>query len=340
VWIVLAAVAVLGGALAALAAYTLSARDETRPYGIASGGSFERREPAELARELDGYGALGVEWIRFDAKWREIEATKDSYEWSELDTAVNHSIARGLNVQLVLAYSPPWANGEQGDKVPPTDAHFAEYAEFAGDVVARYRPKGVRAYEVWNEPNLGCCFWRPRAEPERYARLLAQAYETMKARAPDITVLGMALSGATDDETNMTPNTFTQRAYAAGAKLDALSVHPYLGVSNDPTFEWEHWQYAGTGSWFGSCPSVRCTMVENGDGGKKIWATEVGQPQLDLAPSAVPRIFDKWRSYDFTGPAFWYTYRDSDAHSLVDPATWERRPAWFRLRDHIAAAGS
>ena len=301
--------------------------------GISTGGAFQSHDDATMKRHLDGLAAIGARSIRFDLPWGSVERTRGTYDWSQGDRAVAAARARGLDVLLVLAYSPSWANGGRADKYPPLDAHVADYAAFAREAARRYVPKGVKAFEIWNEPNLGCCFWKPQAEPERYGRLLAQSYAAIKSVAPEATVLGMALSPAADSQPgNLSPNTFTKRAYAAGAKLDALSIHPYIGGHNDPA-EWEWWLFEGTGGWFGPL-SVRQTMVAYGDGSKQMWGTEMGQPLGgQLAGAALPKIFDRWRGYSFTGPGFWYNYVGDGAYSLVD-AGWNPQPAWYAFRDY------
>jgi polysaccharide biosynthesis protein PslG len=286
-----------------------------------------------MKRLLDGMQAIGARSIRFDVPWPMVERTRGVYDWTRADRAVAAARARGLDIQISLSYSPGWANGGREDKYPPFDVYFPDYARFAAEAAKRYVPQGVKAFEIWNEPNLGGHFWKPVPEPERYGRLLGQAYDAIKAAAPEAIVLGMALSGAPNDATNMTPNTFATRAYAAGAKLDALSVHPYVN-STDVKFEWETWQFLGTGSWFGACPSVRCTMVANGDGDKKVWITETGDWEPWRAADSLRAQFSKWPTYEFAGPLFWYSYRcpQIDALSLTD-TSWNPRPAWYAYRD-------
>ncbi|MBD0291255.1 MAG: cellulase family glycosylhydrolase [Thermoleophilia bacterium] len=301
--------------------------------GVSTGGQFQYEDDATMKRLLDGLGAIGARSIRFDVPWAMVERTRGTYDWTRADRAVAAARARGLDVELVLAYSPGWANGGREDKYPPLDAYFPDYARFAAECARRYVPQGVKAFEIWNEPNLGGHFWKPAPEPERYGRLLAQAYNAVKAVAPQAVVLGMALSGAPNDATNLTPNTFAKRAYAAGAKLDALSVHPYVN-STDIAFEWEGWQFGGTGSWFGPGSSVRQTMIDRGDGQKKIWITETGDWVPSRAANSLRAQFSRWSTYSFAGPVFWYTYRDAsiDPLSLTD-STWNPRPAWYAFRD-------
>ena len=63
---------------------------------------------------------------------------------------------------------------------------YGEWQEFLEEVARRF-PQAA-AIEIWNEPNLSG-FWKPEPQPERYARLVASAYEAIKAADPGIQVI-------------------------------------------------------------------------------------------------------------------------------------------------------
>jgi hypothetical protein len=137
----------------------------------------------------------------------------------------------------------------------------------------------------------------------------------------------------------MAPNKFLLQMYAAGAKgkFDVLSTHPY--IANNEGIYWEWWNsFDGSGSWFGPCPSVKCTLQQN-DPGIPIWFTETGDTQLATTSTAtVPKILDKLRAYQsagWGGHIFWYSYRSIDSYSLVD-STWAHRPAWDVFKNYVA----
>ena len=65
-----------------------------------------------------------------------------------------------------------------------------------------------------------------------------------------------------------------QAMYANGAKgyFDALGHHPYcFPAAPGDAQNWSGWYQM-----YGPSNSLRATMTANGDGGKKIWATEFG----------------------------------------------------------------
>ena len=141
----------------------------------------------------------------------------------------------------MIGYTPTWARvaGATDDKYPPKNV--ADYASFAQKVVERYAPKGVKAYELWNEPNLGCCFWKPKADAARFTELVKAAYGRMKSVDPSITVLTGGTAPANDDGQNASPPQFVQAMYANGlrATSTALAHHPYYGPI--PVKSFKHW---------------------------------------------------------------------------------------------------
>jgi hypothetical protein len=76
----------------------------------------------------------------------------------------------------------------------------------------------VHSYVVWNEANHPA-FWH--GTPELYARLLRETRRALTAVDPAIRVTGFGLTRS------HSPLLFLRRALAAGAPMDALSVHAY-----------------------------------------------------------------------------------------------------------------
>jgi polysaccharide biosynthesis protein PslG len=317
-------------------------------FGISPGGVFEWSSDADLTRQLDGFEEIGAGWVRADFKWSVIEGTRGSFNWSLYDRLASTAKARGLKVVAVLAYSPGWARTAPGtdDKFPP--ANVADYAAFARKAVERYAPQGITHFELWNEPNLAA-FWKPKPDPVKYAQLVSAAYTAMKAANPSITVLAGAFSpagGYHDTDCNNVPDSgtattlnqldFLEIMYRNGAKgrFDAVSTHPYAG-SGGPT--WFHrcnaWSELAATS-----PSLRSLMEANGDGGKKIWATEFG---TDLSwvggdeqkqAKHLTDAFRLWLSYPWAGGLMYYAYKQNlEGHNLVR-ADWSPRPVWHAFK--------
>lgn len=322
----------------------------TAQLGLAAGGTLPWHSDAELARELDDYVALGARWVRFPVSWSAIERTRGAFDWAGHDRVVDGARSRGIDVLAQIVFTPEWARSAAGDfTVAPADP--AEYARFARQVVERYSPRGVKHYELWNEPNL-VNFWKPAPDPVRYAALVKAAYPQMKAADPSITVMIGATSpvggyndplcnGGSDngESQNVNPVTFLELLYANGVEgsFDALSHHPYDRGGPRSTHVCSAWNQM-----FGTSPSLRSLMERNGDGGKKLWATEYGTSldwvDAETQAARVGESYDLWRTYPWAGALMYYSYRDvgcCPGFHLVN-SDWTPRPAWFAFR---AAAG-
>ena len=313
--------------------------------GIAAGGSIAWYDDAKLAKELDGYVTLGATWIRLDISWSASEPQQGKYDWAVYDRLVSKVRERGINIIAMIGYTPAWARdvGGSDNKYPPRNA--ADYANFAQKAVERYAPRGVKAYEIWNEPNLGSAFWKPKADAKRYTELVRAAYPKMKAVDSSITVLVGSTAPADTTATNISPPKFLRDMYANGLKghFDGLAHHPYYGPNPINSFKhWSSWSQMMFDTDRGR--SLRGQLVDNGDGDKKIWATEANMlVQSDCIDGfcatekrqaeMIKEAADAWRSYPWAGVMTLYNYYGHEGFSFVRN-DWSPTPAWFALRDY------
>lgn len=284
-------------------------------FGFAVGGSIQNLDAATLARDLDALQAAGSKWVRLDINWSSIQAGGPaSYDWAPTDRVVDAVTARGMKVLGVFLYTPAWARpaGTNGTYAPQP----ATFAKFASEAATRYSALGVHHYEVWNEPNIPN-FW---TDPDvaAYTEMLKAAYPAIKAADPSATVLTAGTSPATTGTSSLAPVDFLKGIYANGGKgfFDAVAHHPYCyPAMPGEAHDWSAWhQMAGTAT------SLRSVMTANGDGAKKIWATEFGAPTNGPAASnavteatqaaMVTRAYSLWRGYEWAGPLMWYAGRD------------------------------
>ena len=138
--------------------------------------------------------------------------------WRRLDRAVRGARARGMAVIIDIAFwAPVWATEGDRSERPRRGVDPGRFAHFAEAVARRYDgeydPPGaggprpaVRAFTLWNEPNLPDFLgpqWRdPQARevplsPHLYRRMIEAAYPAVKAVQPDSLVLvgGLAAYG-------------------------------------------------------------------------------------------------------------------------------------------------
>jgi hypothetical protein len=149
----------------------------------------------DLSYFLSGVKELGLQWLKIQVRWNDIEPNQGAYNWGVLDTAMKVSCENGLHVLLSVVAAPQWthANPMPGDSEAPPD-NPQLYADFLVKLVERY-PGQIGAIEVWNEENLER-EWNTAAgiSPQDYLTLLQLSYTAIKGRDPNVIVISGALS--------------------------------------------------------------------------------------------------------------------------------------------------
>ncbi|MFC7527330.1 cellulase family glycosylhydrolase [Actinoplanes sp. GCM10030250] len=280
--------------------------------GVAVGAN----QPWNTRRAAD-YAAMGAAnstWIRSDLGWAYLEPIKGDWRWNYFDQVIADTKANNMRYLAVLHTVPSWANGNVGDYGMPSDLSLM--TNYCYQTAKHYIPMGVTEYEIGNEINLPHPGWATSGATYAKSYLTPCVTGLRKAQAElgaKITIVFGSVAptewtGGTD------PATFIKDAYANGAKgkFDAMGWHPYSGGDlarssrnvNDVSAQ------------------LYNLMVAQGDGDKKIWATEYGMPtggdasvseqtQVDYLNS----VFDTWYAKPFAGPLFWYSARDSGTSS-------------------------
>ncbi len=316
-------------------------------FGIAGGGIIQLLGSADRKRYFDSLKTVGARWIRIDINWAVIQRKGPaSYDWAPIDRLVHAARRRGIRVLGTLVFTPTWAKAAGlPAEAPPANA--ADFGRFARRAAIHYSAEGVHAYEIWNEPNISG-FWTTGPDPARYTQLLKQAYAAIKRVDRSAVVVSAGLSpfsvyGASDAN-HMNPLTFLEQMYANGARgsMDAVGWHPYCFPQGLGYYSWSGWSQMAATS-----PSARSIMEANGDGKKKIWATEWGAPtgtssesmseaaQADLVRAGLTRL----KAWSWAGPSFLYSLRDKGTN-LSDREQnfglvrydWSLKPAYAAFR--------
>jgi hypothetical protein len=285
-----------------------------RQVGFSLCGCILSTPVAERNADLDRVKATGATWVRLDFNWTTLEMHgKRQYNWGPADDLVRAANARGLQIDAVVSYTPGWARPPgTNPTTPPTRS--ADYAEFLGAAARHFAPMGVHAWEIWNEPNL-FTMWTPRPDVVKYTEMLKLAYPAIKAADPSSTVVTAGMSPAYDapDGSQVLPLTWVKGMYANGAKgyFDAVGHHPSsFPSSSNLKASWNAFQQSN---------DIYGYMRSQGDGAKKIWATEITFPtgtdsqavSEQLQGERLAESLEAWHQFPFHGPIFIYTLRDS-----------------------------
>jgi len=232
-------------------------------FGVNVNGPLD--DPAfDLDAEAASMRGSGVSSWRVEFSWDLLEPEPGRHDWSAADRKVLAAARTGIDVLGLAVRAPAWANGDLDPFVPPRDP--ATYGAFLTALVARYGPAGslwaqhpgvprrpVRAWEIWNEPNLPIYF---RAQPfvRPYARLLRAASAAVRRADPRATVVlaGMANFSWRDLDRLLRAE--------RGLDFDAAAVHPFTGRPS------------------GMIEIVRrnrATLARRGHGRTPVWLTEL-----------------------------------------------------------------
>jgi beta-xylosidase len=245
--------------------------------GIAYGDVLVWMSHSDLAAALDDAVAVGARWVRADLSWEDIQSdTPDTYGWRLFDRVVDAAAARDLSVLPVLAYTPTWARrpGCTSDKCPPADP--AAFAAFAAAAAKRYAPRGIHAWEVWNEPNTSG-FWQPAPDPAAYTNLLRATSRALRGADPTAYVIlgGLAATRTGGGAISQTEFLATVSALGGNRLVNAISYHPYTypylaSAVTSWGSAWERIDRTRT--------SLRSVLSAYGTPDLPVWVTETGAP--------------------------------------------------------------
>ena len=231
--------------------------------------------PAHWDAPLRAVHASGISYARTDAFWMWAEPRPPRhgvhrYDWRRLDAVARALATHRLRWLPIVDYSAIWAATYRGDYHSPPRRN-SDYAAYARAFAARYGRGGafwrrhpglprlpVTEYEIWNEPNNGQFFWKPRPDAARYADMYLRARTAIHSVDRRATVLVGGL---------VAHASFVRKMYAARPDLhgnvDALGWHAYA-----PRVD----------GLLGAIRELRATLELEGEPDLPVHVTELGWP--------------------------------------------------------------
>lgn len=350
-------------ALTCLVAAAAPVAASTPPLrGAATHPLWGNATPEDFDRELDLLAEAGANTVRIDLAWSTLEqegkGVRSDWYVEKADLFFAHARARGLRPIVTFWTTPCWASSapeelkqgctgawwERGvHTYPPTDP--ADLADAAAWVAERWG-ENMAAIEIWNEPNLRVFF--ASADPASdYAPILKAAYAGVKAVRPDLPVLGPAMV--------MSDGPFLEALYDRGiaGHFDGLSLRPF-NQGRDP-YDASMPSAGRKYSYLLGVPWIREIMVAHGDGGKRMWFTELGfsscapgtnpwcvteEVQARYVANALRIVRDRW---DFVESVSVYNLRnkgtnptDRETQMGLVHRDFTPKPAYRAFRDVLA----
>ncbi len=233
---------------ALVAAVVSAASAFESPYGVVA--HVSRDEFKDRARTFEAAKKAGLEWIRTDFLWREIEVKRGEWDFTRYDALVDDAVKAGINILPILDYDTAWSR--------PAWKHLDMWGEFVRRMVTRYKDR-LRIWEVWNEQN-SSFMWRDHADAGNYTILLKYTYNLIKDIDSSLTVLFGGTAGV--------PVDFIEGVLKAGggAYFDAMNIHPYTRPQPPEGVLDAHYE------------NLKSLMYRYGQDEKPIWVTEIGWP--------------------------------------------------------------
>jgi hypothetical protein len=207
-------------------------------YGIQIHGNATVGDPAATMQAVGDQ--LGMDWVKAQIQWWLVEPDQQTDQWFFYDAVIDQAHLYGRRLMLSVVGAPAWTRAAGGENGPPDD--YNEYARFLSELIDRH-PGKIDAIEVWNEQNLDREWTSANGiSPEDYVRFLQVAYETIKAKDPNIIVISGALSPTgTGDWVRWADDfEYLDRALAAGMLnyADCVGVHHNgYNIPPDVTFD-------------------------------------------------------------------------------------------------------
>ncbi len=302
---------------------------------------------AALLRDLELIHDAGFTWVKQQVGWRDVEgASKDAYNWYFTDRIVTQAEQLGLDVLFRLDREPAWAvppRGVHSDNGPPENPQ--DFGDFCNRLAGRYRGR-VRAYQVWNEPNLAREWggWPP--DPAEYVELLRVCYIGIKTADPDALVISAGLSPTGNVLPEAIPDIeYLIGMYEAGAApyFDLLGVHA-PGFLYPPEISPEKVAAERDGHrffCFRHAEDAREVMLRYGDGDKQVAILEMGWTTDPVHPDRTWYAVTEEQKADYLVRAFSYAKKNWDPWiglmtviSIADPRwTEEDEQYWWAITD-------
>jgi len=315
------------------------------------------------------HATLHMDWVQLMSfthvkqtfAWEDIEPEQDDWHFGPGDVLLQELEARDLQLIVRLSDAPEWAHQTElaAGAEPFVDAppvNMDDWADFCFTVADRYRGR-VRAYQVWNEPNLTREWGNRPPDAAGYVELLGVCSAAIRQADPDAILIsaGLAPTG-NEDIRALRDDYYLQQMYDHNFQehIDVIGVHaPGFTV---PEYGPDDAQRDGFGRWatFRRIEDLRKIMIHNGDAARQMAILETGYTTDPLHPEytwfavteaeqaaymvrAYQYAADNWRpwvglmSAIYIPKVSWTSDDEEYWWAITDPEMVEIRPAFAAL---------
>lgn len=283
----------------------------------------------ELMLVGEHIAALGVDWVKLELRWADLEPQNQALDFAMLDAMIALLEQGGLRILLQVYAAPAWSRADDIAALPSDLRNFSgpphqlePWSRFLRQLAQRYAGR-VHAYEIWKAPNILKYWAAPvhggqaaseggypsamRLGAHHYMPLLQSAHTAIKASDPDALVIsaGLAPVGYSDHYNSIDTTSYfldmlrlgaAQYADAFGVVFSASAVPPTFRCCEKPPGVDSHYesylQFFPDLLWF-----HHEAQVKAGGEPLPIVVTQAGWGTAEGANIAVPAAGYEWLTY-------------------------------------------
>jgi hypothetical protein len=270
------------------------------PMGVCHAGYSNSEE------EYATLKALGVQSIRADFRWTEIEPEPGKWNFSNKDKYVDTAASHGVKIIAILDFDN---NGAEQDPIGKTrESYIAPsdvplFLEYVRQCVTHFKGR-VYAWEIWNEPDIAR-FWD--GSIEEFYSLAKQTAETVRQVDDSTPIIGTAMTSPM----GLLTARGVEGLYTFGAQEKVQHPACHLYVTNPRNYYGEFQKIFGAARRFGH-PGAPC-ITEMGvpDGGFYPWSA--------YGDGLAEHVIKSYAIATSLGvdTAVWYCYQDGELENLL-----------------------
>jgi polysaccharide biosynthesis protein PslG len=227
-------------------------------------------------QEAQRMAAGGARDVRATFNWGRAEPQRNyNFDLSRTDQLVATAALAGIRVLPVIIGSPEWTK-HRNEGWPRKRGEMKHLRAYTRSLVQRYGrggtlwrqypsipPVPVRAWQVWNEPNLKFFSAGGDGDPKEYARLLEAMSDAIHGEDRGAKVV---MGGAPEHARGTVPFTRFLRAFArekrARKQVDVVAIHPYASDAAGVVKQ--------------VLPKMLGAIKTGFGRGQEVWVTEIG----------------------------------------------------------------
>lgn len=245
-----------------------------------------------------------LKWVRMTIAWRDTNPAPGVYNWDGPEGVIDDAINKNLKVLAILSTAPTWAGSNANGTLAPSNITY--WQDFVRAAAIHFKGK-VKAYEIWNEPNLtnsgiGVGWAGDLWTYPTYADYVRAAGIQIRTNAPGTLVVGPVTSSQPDARTVEVFRTLEEIPFPEGNAstfMDVVSFHANANGTDSSATIWSR---------ISSQLNTRASRNPS-NLGKPVWITEFGWKSNQVTETGQrDRIQTIVENMTSDSDAFWNQY--------------------------------